>query len=91
MKKKLAVWRGGSMSIADRTTLISASLSNAIIYHMSVYLLPKTTTTNELDKQRRVFFWQGGSTKKKYRLIKWEIIYKSKKKKEDWGSSILGK
>jgi hypothetical protein len=34
-----------------------------------------------LDKQRRVFFWQGdrGSTKKKYRLLKWGCICKSKK------------
>jgi hypothetical protein len=45
---------------------------------MLVCLLPKTITS-ELDKQRRVFFWQGGSTKK-YRLIEWEIICKSKKK-----------
>lgn len=78
-EKNLAVRRGGSMSIVGRTTLISASLSNAIIYHMLVCLLPKTITS-ELDKQRRVFFWQGGSTKK-YRLIKWEIICKSKKKR----------
>jgi hypothetical protein len=42
-------------------------------------LLPKTTT-KDLDKQRRTFFWQGGSSKKKYRLIKWGIICKSKKK-----------
>jgi hypothetical protein len=40
--------------------------------------MPKTTT-KILDKQR-TFFWQGGSTKKKYRLIRWEIICKSKKK-----------
>jgi hypothetical protein len=46
---------------------------------MSIYLLPKTVA-EVLDKQRRVFFWQGGNTKKKYRLIKWDIICKSKKK-----------
>jgi hypothetical protein len=68
------------MSIAGRTTLICSSLSNATIYHMFAYLLPKTTI-DELDKQRRMFFLGGGSTKKKYKLIKWEIICKSKKKK----------
>jgi hypothetical protein len=47
---------------------------------MFAYLLPKTTI-DELDKQRRMFFLGGGSTKKKYKLIKWEIICKSKKKK----------
>lgn len=72
------------MSIAGRTTMISSSLSSATIYHMSIYhmsiyLLPKTVT-HELDKQRRTFFWQGGSSKKKYMLLKWDVIYKSKKK-----------
>jgi len=46
---------------------------------MSVYLLPKTTI-HAMDKTRRSFFWQGGGTKKKYHLIKWVNICRSKKK-----------
>jgi len=46
---------------------------------MSIYLLPKTVV-GKLDKIRRIFFWQGGRTKKKYHLVKWEKICKSKKK-----------
>jgi hypothetical protein len=46
---------------------------------MSVYLLPKAIV-NQLDKIRRKFFWQGGRTKRKYHLVKWEVICKSKKK-----------
>jgi hypothetical protein len=34
----------------------------------------------QLDKQRRIFFWQGGGHKKKYHLLRWEIICKNKKK-----------
>jgi hypothetical protein len=64
-RKKLDIWKGGAMSIAGRTTLINSSLTNALIYHMSMYLVPKTVVS-ELDKQRRTFFWQGGSTKRKY-------------------------
>lgn len=30
------------MSIAERSMLISSNLNNAPIYHMSIYLLPKT-------------------------------------------------
>jgi hypothetical protein len=71
------------MSIAGRTTLINSSLTSTFIYHMSMYLLPKTIV-NELDKQRRKFFWQGGGHKKKYQLVRWEVICKSKKK-EDLG------
>ena len=43
-----------------------------------MYLLPKSKT-DELDKQRRSFFWQRGGQKKKYHLLRWEIINKSKK------------
>jgi hypothetical protein len=52
--KCLDVWKGGTLSIAGRSTLISASLNNSPIYHMSVYLLPKTIIKC-LDKTRRIF------------------------------------
>ena len=29
--------------------------------------------------ERRTFFWQGGSHKRKYHLVRWEIINKSTK------------
>lgn len=57
--KKLDIWKGGLMSIAGRSTLISSSLNNSAIYHMSIYLLPKSIISI-LDKTRRTFFWQGG-------------------------------
>jgi len=77
--KKLDTWKAGLMSIAVRSTLTSSSLNNSLIYHMSIYLLPKTIINN-LDKARRSFFWQGGRTKKKYHLVKWVKVCKSKKK-----------
>jgi hypothetical protein len=77
--KKLDIWKGRTMSIAGKSTLISSSLNNAPIYHMSIYLLRKTIL-GRLDKIRRTFFWQGGFTKRKYHLIKWTKICKSKKK-----------
>ena len=77
-EKKLATWKGSSLSIAGRTTLINSSLSSSFIYHMSMYLLPKTVI-KALDKQRRTFFWQGGGTRKKYHLVKWDVICLDKK------------
>lgn len=53
--KRLDVWKGGNLSIVGRSTLVSASLNNSPMYHMSVYLLPKTTVYH-LDKIRRTFF-----------------------------------
>ena len=54
-EKNLAMWKGSSLSIAGRTTLINSSLSSSFIYHMSIYLLPKTIVES-LDKQIRTFF-----------------------------------
>jgi hypothetical protein len=67
------------MSIAGRSTLISSSLNNTPIYHMSIYLLPKSII-NDMDKVRRTFFWQGGHAKRKYHLVKWIKVCKCKKK-----------
>jgi hypothetical protein len=46
---------------------------------MPMFLLPKTVI-RRMDKLRRKFFWQGGSLKKKYHLVKWSRIHKAKKK-----------
>jgi len=48
-EKKLATWKGSSLSIAGRTILINSSLSSSFIYHMSMYLLPKIVI-KALDK-----------------------------------------
>lgn len=68
----------GNMSIAARTILINFSLSNAPIYQMSIYLLPKTIV-DRMDKMR-TFFLQGGSTKRKYHLIKWTKSVRTRKR-----------
>jgi hypothetical protein len=52
--KKIGILKGGLMSIAGRIVLINASLSNTSVYHMSMYLLPKTII-DKLDKTRRTF------------------------------------
>lgn len=68
------------MPIVGRSTLISSSLNNSPIDHVSVYLLHKTIVS-KMDKNRRSFFWQGGETKKKYHLLNWGKICKSKEKR----------
>lgn len=66
--KRLDIWQGSSLFIAGRSTLISSSLNSSPIYHMSIYLLPKTVIS-DMDKVRRIFFWQGGHVKRKYHLV----------------------
>jgi hypothetical protein len=83
LEKKLDIWQGGSLSIGGRSVLIKASMSNTTVYHMSMFLLPKTCV-KKMEKNRRKFFWQGGKLKKKYHLVKWETICKEKKKRGPW-------
>jgi hypothetical protein len=78
--KKLDVWLGGPISYGGRTILINSSLTSSSIYHMSMFLLPKTTIGN-LEKQIRRFFWQGCSLKKKDHLVKWSKVCKDKKRR----------
>jgi hypothetical protein len=63
LKKKLDVWQGNCLSIGGRSVLIKSSLSNSTIYHMSMFLLPKTTILG-MEKIRRRFFWQGVGLKR---------------------------
>jgi hypothetical protein len=53
--KRLETWKENCLSMAGRITLIDACLTNSPIYHMSMYLLPKTTI-KKLDAKRRRFF-----------------------------------
>jgi hypothetical protein len=81
MVKKLDVWKGGSLSMAGRTTLINVSLVNSTIYHMSMYLMPKTVI-KRLDKSRRKFFWQGGELKEE--ISSCDMAKSVQMKKERW-------
>lgn len=64
MPKDLISEKGPSISIDGISTLISSSFNNAPIYHISIYLLPKTMI-KELRRVRRTFFLLGGPLKEK--------------------------
>jgi hypothetical protein len=76
--RKLDVWQGSSLSMAGITILINSSLTNSSIYHMTMFLLPKTVI-KRMDMGRRKFFWQGSKMKKSYHLVKWDKICRAKK------------
>jgi hypothetical protein len=54
--KKLDVWQGNSLSIEGRFVLIRTILSSTTVYHMYMFLLPKTII-HKMQKIRRRFFW----------------------------------
>lgn len=78
MLEKTCRLERGFLNNGRQVHLICASLNNSPMYHMSVYLLPKTIT-KEINKARRTFFWHGGGTKWKCHLIKWVKVCRSKK------------
>ena len=77
--KRLDGWKGSVLSLGDRLTPINFCLSNLPVYVMSMYWLP-VSTIEKMDSVRKRFFWQGGSLKKKYHLVKWTKISKPKDK-----------
>jgi hypothetical protein len=76
--EKIDVWQGNCMSYGGRYVLINSSLSNTPIHHMSMFMVPKNVL--KMEKMRRKFFWQGGSLKRKYHIVKWSKVCKAKKK-----------
>jgi hypothetical protein len=52
LEKKLDVWQGNYLSYGGRFVLIYSSLSNTLIYHMSVFMVPKIVI-KRMDKMRR--------------------------------------
>lgn len=61
--KKIDVWQGSATSMGGRKILIAVSLRNSHVYHMSMFLLPKTVV-KRTEMNCRKFFWQGNSKKK---------------------------
>src|ERR1041385_3593460 len=70
---------GSTASSGGRLILLNANLSSISFYYMSMFLLPKSVI-KRLDVHRRRFFWQSSSVKKRYYMVKWDRICRSKKR-----------
>jgi len=77
--KRLDGWKGGTLSLGGRITLLNACLSSMPLYSMSMYLLPKSVV-RKIDVIRKRFFWQGSTLRRKYHLMKWTKVCKTKKR-----------
>jgi hypothetical protein len=78
--KKLDTWQGNSLFFCGRTVLINYNLSNMPIYHMSMFLLPKTAI-KRMDKMKRKFFGRLGVSKVDLPWVKliWRKYYSNGK------------
>ena len=78
IEKKLQTWKGSLLSLGGRVTLLNSVLSAIPLYWLSIYRLP-VKIRHKIDKIRRKFLWHGGnSTRKKYHLVEWRVVCKSK-------------
>ena len=90
--KRFEAWIGNAASIGGRHTLLDSVVTHISLYHMSMWLMNKTFI-EKLDKHRRMFFWQGCNKRKRYYLVKWSRICRSRQKgglgtKDRWQKNI---
>jgi hypothetical protein len=76
-EKKLSAWKGKVLTVGGRLVLINSVLSSLPMFMMSFFELPKGVF-KKLDYYKSRFFWQNDQHKKKYRLVKWDIICQPK-------------
>uniref|UniRef100_A0A453J0Y5 Reverse transcriptase zinc-binding domain-containing protein n=1 Tax=Aegilops tauschii subsp. strangulata TaxID=200361 RepID=A0A453J0Y5_AEGTS len=72
-------WIGNAASSGGRLILLNSSLTSIIYFYMSMFLLPKMVIA-KLDKHRKCLFWQEHDGRKRYHLVRWTRICRSKKK-----------
>jgi hypothetical protein len=81
---KLGCWKGKLLSYGDRLVLINSVLTSLPMFMLSFLEIP-VGVRKRLDFYRSRFFWQSDENKRKYRLTKWNIVYRPK----DQGALVL--
>jgi hypothetical protein len=76
-EKKLGSRIGKLLSYGDRLILINFVLTSLPMFMLSFLEIPKGVRKT-LDYFRSCFFWQSDGHKKKYRLTKWNMIFRPK-------------
>lgn len=79
-KNRLAGWKTTHLTIADRTTLIKATLNPIPNHLMQIMSLP-TNIIQRLESYEKYFLWGSTSRKKKLHLINWETVTSPKEQR----------
>ncbi|GMN32581.1 hypothetical protein TIFTF001_041761 [Ficus carica] len=67
---KFSKWKGESISMADRLTLINSAISGALNYKFMIYKWP-VSLLKEMESATRRFFWTGSIFKNKLISVAW--------------------
>jgi hypothetical protein len=79
MVNKLYAWVGDSTTSGGKLTLLDACLSGIPSYYLAMFLW-NATSIEKIDNHRRRFFWAGKKKKRKYHMVKWTRVCRSKSK-----------
>nr|XP_017228424.1 PREDICTED: uncharacterized protein LOC108203774 [Daucus carota subsp. sativus] len=81
VKKKLANWKGKSISMAGRAVLLKAAIDSLPTYWMSLHKIPRTVI-KDIDRIRRKFLWSytksNGEVSNKMHSLAWENVCRPK-------------
>ena len=72
-------WRGRYNTQAGKVALTNSCLSSLPMFLMGFYLL-SSGVHNGFDKHRGAFYWNAADNKRKYRMVRWDIICRPKAK-----------
>lgn len=79
--EKLARWKSQYLFLGRRLKLIKSVLDGLPTYMMSLFPIPKSIE-KKINQLRRSFIWQGNEEKRRYKLVKWNILTLKTKNKE---------
>ena len=69
--KKLASWKGVSLSQAGKHTLVKSTLQNLPTYALSLFGIP-VKHAEKMEKIQREFLWRSVEENKRYHLVAWD-------------------
>ena len=72
------------ISKGGRITLIRSTLSNLLVYLMSIFQMPRGFRLR-LEKIQRDFLWRVGALDYRPHLVRWVTVYLDKRK---WGLGV---
>ena len=78
-RMKLALWKRQYISKEGRLTLIKSTLSNMMIYTMSLFWIPKNVKSR-FENIQQDFLWGRGNQDRKIHLVNWNTMCTSKRK-----------
>lgn len=86
MEKRLAPWKGRTLSIGDRVTLIKPTLANLLLYYLSLFIMPRGVVEQIISLHRRFLWVENSDGKCPLCMVSWDL----KKQPKNHGGLGIG-